>query len=104
MGGAGALPIRRFVVIHRAGSLWGFNCKLLPTRGFPASPVAGMSNRWAGIDDLILLPRSGLVQIPISPATAAKGPGSRLGEVRHPEREEPYRTVGAVHPLRRALV
>ena len=27
-----------------------------------------------------------------------------LGEVRHPEREEPYRTVGAVHPLRRALV
>ena len=31
-------------------------------------------------------------------------PEVALGEVRHPEREEPYRTVGAVHPLRRALV
>ena len=71
MGGAGALPIRRFVVIHRAGSLWGFNCKLLPTRGFRASPVGRMSNRWAGIDDLNLLPRSGLVQISIRPTTGS---------------------------------
>ena len=33
-----------------------------------------------------------------------KAPEVALGEVRHPEREEPYRTVAAVHPLRRALV
>jgi hypothetical protein len=33
-----------------------------------------------------------------------RGPEVLLGEVRHPEREEPYRTFDAVHPLRRALV
>jgi len=31
-------------------------------------------------------------------------PEVRSREVRRPEREEPYRTAGAVHPLRRALV
>jgi hypothetical protein len=36
--------------------------------------------------------------------SAVAGAPSQVGEVRHPEREEPYRTVGAVHPFRRALV
>jgi hypothetical protein len=31
-------------------------------------------------------------------------PEVRLGEAGHSEREEPQRTVGAVQPLRRALV
>ena len=43
MGGAGTLPIRRFVVIHRVGRLWGFNCKLLPKQGFLASTVIRMT-------------------------------------------------------------
>ena|ERR1035438_8894889 len=41
---------------------------------------------------------------PFGQNTARRTPEVHLGEVRHPEREEPYRTFGAVHPLRRALV
>jgi hypothetical protein len=53
MHGAGALAIRRFVVIQRSGDLWGFNRNPLVTRELWANAAAAfaLGDGWTGIDD-----------------------------------------------------
>ena len=53
MGGPGALPIRRFVVIQRSGDLWGFNRNPLAIRELwpNAAAAFALEDSWAGIGD-----------------------------------------------------